>query len=190
MAGALRPYAQAHQARYFAELHEAVAHAAQRRARLVYSDADAVTMAAVKQALEVLQQAAAATVPVTLLTHNAMNTGAGDAPTVPWQSALWGLARSARIEMPHMRLQLVDVSPGLSTSLGTGCATVSLPTWLNGPPELAIRGNRVLSPRWVAQPTPADDGSMHAPGGRFLISGGSWCPRVASGRGPRCRRRP
>ncbi|MET9406277.1 SDR family NAD(P)-dependent oxidoreductase [Streptomyces sp. NPDC002935] len=77
------------------------------------------------------------------VTRGAVATGAGD--TVPGlaQSVLWGLARSARAEHPHLGLTLLDLG-------GSDPADV-LPTAVAqaGEPELAFREGSLLVPRLV-----------------------------------------
>uniref|UniRef100_A0AAU3HPU5 SDR family NAD(P)-dependent oxidoreductase n=1 Tax=Streptomyces sp. NBC_01393 TaxID=2903851 RepID=A0AAU3HPU5_9ACTN len=77
------------------------------------------------------------------VTHGAVATGAED--TVPGlaQSVLWGLARSARAEHPHLGLTLLD--------LGGADPSDVLPTALahTGEPELAFREGSLLVPRLV-----------------------------------------
>ncbi len=77
------------------------------------------------------------------VTRGAVATGAQD--TVPGlaQSVLWGLARSARAEHPHLGLTLLDLG-------GADPADV-LPTALahTGEPELAFREGSLLVPRLV-----------------------------------------
>ncbi|MGW2780308.1 SDR family NAD(P)-dependent oxidoreductase [Streptomyces populi] len=83
------------------------------------------------------------------VTRGAVATGAGD--TVPGlaQSVLWGLARSARAEHPHLGLTLLDLE-------GAEPADV-LPTAVShaGEPELAFREGSLLAPRLV-RARPAD----------------------------------
>ncbi|MFD9464720.1 SDR family NAD(P)-dependent oxidoreductase [Streptomyces sp. NPDC060027] len=77
------------------------------------------------------------------VTHGAVATGAGD--TVPGlaQSVLWGLARSARTEHPHLGLTLLD--------LGDSEPADALPTAVAhaDEPELASRDGSLLVPRLV-----------------------------------------
>ncbi|MER5407732.1 SDR family NAD(P)-dependent oxidoreductase [Streptomyces sp. NPDC002769] len=83
------------------------------------------------------------------VTRGAIATGAGD--TVPGlaQSVLWGMARSARTEHPHLGLTLLDLD-------GSGPSGDVLPAALAHPdePELALRTGALLVPRLVrARPT-------------------------------------
>ncbi|WRZ88279.1 SDR family NAD(P)-dependent oxidoreductase [Streptomyces sp. NBC_01007] len=77
------------------------------------------------------------------VTRGAVATGGGD--TVPGlaQSVLWGLARSARTEHPHLGLTLLDLE-------GSEPAE-ALPTAVahTGEPELAFREGSLLVPRLV-----------------------------------------
>ncbi|WP_406835359.1 SDR family NAD(P)-dependent oxidoreductase [Streptomyces sp. AHU1] len=97
------------------------------------------------------------------VTRGAVATGAGD--TVPGlaQSVLWGLARSARAEHPHLGLTLLDLE-------GAAPADV-LPMAVSraDEPELAFREGSLLAPRLV-RARPADAlripaGDAHEPAG-------------------------
>ncbi|MET8100300.1 SDR family NAD(P)-dependent oxidoreductase [Streptomyces sp. NPDC005236] len=77
------------------------------------------------------------------VTRGALATGAGD--TVPGlaQSVLWGLARGARAEHPHLGLTLLDLDDSAPSDV--------LPAALAqaGEPELAFREGTLLVPRLV-----------------------------------------
>ncbi|MGQ4375226.1 SDR family NAD(P)-dependent oxidoreductase [Streptomyces sp. SAS_267] len=75
------------------------------------------------------------------VTRGAVATGAQDAVPGLAQSVLWGLARSARAEHPHLGLTLLD--------LGGADPADALPTAVahSGEPELALREGSLLVPR-------------------------------------------
>ncbi|MGW3818685.1 SDR family NAD(P)-dependent oxidoreductase [Streptomyces sp. NPDC005046] len=77
------------------------------------------------------------------VTRGAVATGAGDAVPGLAQSVLWGLARSARAEHPHLGLTLLD--------LGGSDPADALPTAVahTDEPELAFRDGSLLVPRLV-----------------------------------------
>ncbi|MFD6556291.1 SDR family NAD(P)-dependent oxidoreductase, partial [Streptomyces sp. NPDC058398] len=77
------------------------------------------------------------------VTRGAVATGAQDTVPALAQSVLWGLARSARAEHPHLGLTLLDLG-------GTDSAD-ALPTAVahSGEPELALREGSLLVPRLV-----------------------------------------
>lgn len=77
------------------------------------------------------------------VTRGAVATGVGDPVPGLAQSVLWGLARSARSEHPHLGLTLLD--------LGESDPADVLPAALaqDGEPELAFRDGSLLVPRLV-----------------------------------------
>ncbi|MGW0966443.1 SDR family NAD(P)-dependent oxidoreductase [Streptomyces sp. NPDC002516] len=77
------------------------------------------------------------------VTRGAVATGAGDSVPGLAQSVLWGLARSARAEHPHLGLTLLDLAgPDPTDALVTAAAH-------SGEPELAVRDGVLLAPRLV-----------------------------------------
>ncbi|MET8858512.1 SDR family NAD(P)-dependent oxidoreductase [Streptomyces sp. NPDC004579] len=110
------------------------------------------------------------------VTRGALAADAGD--TVPGlaQSVLWGLARSARAEHPHLGLTLLDLGLG-SSDPADALTAAALHT---GEPELALREGSLLVPRLVrarpsdAPPIPVLTGrDVLAPtDGTVLITGG------------------
>ncbi|MGW3633373.1 SDR family NAD(P)-dependent oxidoreductase [Streptomyces sp. NPDC005122] len=83
------------------------------------------------------------------VTRGAIATGAGDTVPALAQSVLWGMARSARTEHPHLGLTLLDLD-GSGPSGGLPSGDV-LPAALAhaDEPELALRGGTLLVPRLV-----------------------------------------
>ncbi|MGO4755675.1 beta-ketoacyl reductase, partial [Streptomyces sp. 2MCAF27] len=84
------------------------------------------------------------------------------------QSALWGLARSARTEHPELGLRLVDLdSPGPWPALPAAVAECD-------EPELAVRGGKLLAPRLVrARATELGGHATVVPtNGTVLVTGG------------------
>ncbi|MEV6021111.1 SDR family NAD(P)-dependent oxidoreductase [Streptomyces sp. NPDC051997] len=77
------------------------------------------------------------------VTRGAVATGAGDGVPGLAQSVLWGLARSARAEHPHLGLTLLDLTgPDPADALAMAAAH-------SGEPELALRDGVLLAPRLV-----------------------------------------
>ncbi|ADI12313.1 modular polyketide synthase [Streptomyces bingchenggensis BCW-1] len=94
---------------------------------------------------------------VVWVTRGAVAADGGDTVRGLAQSALWGLARSARAEHPELGLRLIDLDgPGPWPALP---AAVAEPD----EPELALRDGRLLAPRLVrarvGDATPLDDRS-------------------------------
>ncbi len=78
-------------------------------------------------------------------------------------SGLWGLARSARAELPDLALRCIDLQSGSLELLPAALSLVE-------EPECAVRGGAVLVPRLVRE---ASAGSWSsARGGAVLITGG------------------
>ncbi|MGW3570400.1 SDR family NAD(P)-dependent oxidoreductase, partial [Streptomyces sp. NPDC000941] len=105
---------------------------------------------------------------VVWVTHGAVAADGGD--TVPGlaQSALWGLARSARTEHPELGLRLVDLDgPGPWPALP---AAVAEPD----EPELALRSGQLLAPRLVRARAPELGGraTVVLTNGTVLVTGG------------------
>ncbi|MGY0056309.1 SDR family NAD(P)-dependent oxidoreductase [Streptomyces sp. LZ34] len=114
---------------------------------------------------------------VVWVTLGAVAADGGDMVPGLAQSALWGLARSARTEHPELGLRLVDLDgPGPWPALP---AAVAEPD----EPELAVRGSRLLAPRLVraradddlrdaAGPEPAGRATAVPTDGTVLVTGG------------------
>ncbi|MEV6191898.1 SDR family NAD(P)-dependent oxidoreductase [Streptomyces sp. NPDC051920] len=79
------------------------------------------------------------------VTRGAVAAGAGDTVSGLAQSVLWGLARSARAEHPHLGLTLVDLEPEGPDPVGPLTAAVTHTC----EPELAYRDGALLVPRLV-----------------------------------------
>ncbi|MGX4693980.1 SDR family NAD(P)-dependent oxidoreductase [Streptomyces sp. JNUCC 63] len=94
---------------------------------------------------------------------------AGDGDTVPAlaQSALWGLARSARAEHPDLGLTLLDLD-GTDDPAGALLAALAHP----GEPETALRGGVLLAPRLVRARTADAEPAVIPTDGTVLITGG------------------
>ncbi|MFG2475074.1 SDR family NAD(P)-dependent oxidoreductase [Streptomyces fagopyri] len=78
------------------------------------------------------------------VTRGALATGAADTVPALGQSVLWGMARSARTEHPHLGLTLLDLD-GSDASAEALLAAVTLAA----EPELALRAGTLLVPRLV-----------------------------------------
>ncbi|WDZ83560.1 aminotransferase class I/II-fold pyridoxal phosphate-dependent enzyme [Micromonospora cathayae] len=104
--------------------------------------------------------------PAVTIVTNAAQQLTPDEPVEPAQAALWGLARTLRIEHPQTRVRLVDV--GLD---GTA-EPPTLDELRHQQPELAWRDGTWYAPTV----TPVDGTGTGEPrriaGGRFLITGG------------------
>ncbi|HEV2344044.1 MAG TPA: SDR family NAD(P)-dependent oxidoreductase, partial [Actinocrinis sp.] len=90
------------------------------------------------------------------VTRGAVATGAGDVVTGLDQSALWGLARSARTEHPDLGPKSIDLDPAMpgspamsESALPVAVAALIAAVCEVGEPELAIRRGTLLAPRLV-----------------------------------------
>ncbi|MFE1961902.1 bifunctional SDR family oxidoreductase/pyridoxal phosphate-dependent aminotransferase family protein [Streptomyces sp. NPDC059479] len=106
---------------------------------------------------------------LTVITGAAQNVTGGES-VEPYQSALWGLARTLRTEYPRARVRLLDLG-------GSGTSAPPAPdTARFMEPELAWRDGSWYEPHLT--PVPVDASSVEQPsavrigGGRFLITGG------------------
>ncbi|MGO4424258.1 KR domain-containing protein, partial [Streptomyces sp. MCAF7] len=105
---------------------------------------------------------------VVWVTRGAVAAEGGDMVPGLAQSALWGLARSARTEHPELGLRLVDLdSPGPWPALPAAVAECD-------EPELAVRGGKLLAPRLVrARATELGGHATVVPtNGTVLVTGG------------------
>ena len=84
------------------------------------------------------------------------------------QSALWGLARSARSEHPQLGIRLIDVGPAWA-----GPADLEAALEVEGEPELAIRDGRAWAPRLVRGEGAPEGATAAVPlDGTILVTGG------------------
>lgn len=125
----------------------------------------------IARALAELQAALAdgASLPqLTFITQGAIAVSNEDDIRSLAQAPLWGLARSVRQEYPELVLRSVDLGPD-----GVGASALARALTLVDEPDVAIRGQRVLSPRLVrALPDdPVQDGAMRA-GSTYVVIGG------------------
>ncbi|WP_407077433.1 SDR family NAD(P)-dependent oxidoreductase [Streptomyces sp. SCSIO 30461] len=109
-----------------------------------------------------------ATVPLTVLTGQALAAVADDTAAGMAGAGLWGLVRSAQTEHPG-RFVLVDTD-------GTPASARALPSALaTGQPQLALRAGKVLTPALAparaAETATGVTGSMCAPEGTVLVTG-------------------
>ncbi|MGW3847450.1 SDR family NAD(P)-dependent oxidoreductase [Streptomyces fagopyri] len=84
------------------------------------------------------------------VTRGALATGVADTVSGLAQSVLWGMARSARSEHPHLGLTLLDLDGSEAPTQGLLAAVT-----LAAEPELAFRSGSLLVPRLV-RARPAD----------------------------------
>ncbi|WP_204038484.1 type I polyketide synthase, partial [Micromonospora qiuiae] len=105
------------------------------------------------------------TTTLTVLTHNAVATN----PTQPINlttAAAWGMLRSAQAEHPNRILTIdTDTTPPNPTLLTAAHHT--------GEPQLAIRGNQLLTPRLTRTRTTPTPPPPLNPDGTILITGGT-----------------
>ncbi|MFJ8005376.1 SDR family NAD(P)-dependent oxidoreductase [Streptomyces fagopyri] len=78
------------------------------------------------------------------VTRDALATGVADTVSGLAQSVLWGMARSARTEHPHLGLTLLDLDGSEAPTDGLLAAVT-----LAAEPELALRSGSLLVPRLV-----------------------------------------
>ncbi|WP_194823452.1 SDR family NAD(P)-dependent oxidoreductase, partial [Micromonospora sp. S-DT3-3-22] len=102
---------------------------------------------------------------VTIVTSAAQQV-TGDEPVEPGQAALWGLARTLRIEHPQARVRLVDIG------LGGGTPPPTLDEVRHGEAELAWRDGSWYAPTHPAAPAVPGRSARPLAGGRFLVTGG------------------
>ncbi|MFI5809740.1 SDR family NAD(P)-dependent oxidoreductase [Streptomyces sp. NPDC051643] len=82
------------------------------------------------------------------VTRGAIATGAGDSAPGLAQSVLWGMARSARTEHPHLGLTLLDLDGPGPSGLPSGDVLAAAAAHADEP-ELALRAGTLLVPRLV-----------------------------------------
>lgn len=110
-------------------------------------------------------------VDLTVVTRGAHLVGAhpvgahpvGGGRVQPSHTALWGLARSLRVENPRTTIRLVDLGPDAA-------AAAALDTRAHPDPELARRDDTWFTPDLPAPTTPGTP--LRVAGGRFLVTGG------------------
>ncbi|MFI7438105.1 aminotransferase class I/II-fold pyridoxal phosphate-dependent enzyme [Micromonospora haikouensis] len=129
---------------------------------------DADEAAAVLRGVFTLVRRLAAQPPMPAFTivTNAAHQVTGDEPVEPVQTALWGLARTLRIEHPQVRVRLVDLGLGGATPPPT------LDEVRHGEAELAWRDGTWFAPAHPAVDAVPGEPAGRAVGGRFLITGG------------------
>jgi acyl transferase domain-containing protein/SAM-dependent methyltransferase/acyl carrier protein len=118
-------------------------------------------------ALEALQSLAAlpqAPGPVWLVTQGAVAAAAADTVDAPPQAALWGLARTARLECPALDIRVVDVQDVSQIE-----ALLFQP---GSETELALRGARRLAARVVQDMAPVGRGWTPLADRTWVITGG------------------
>ncbi|WP_345639408.1 beta-ketoacyl reductase, partial [Rugosimonospora acidiphila] len=106
--------------------------------------------------------------PVWCLTTGAVGTP-GHAPTAPDQAALWGLGRTAGLELPNRWGGLVDVPAGWPA--GTGAALAAILAGGHGEDQLAVRDGVVLARKLTRVPRRSSSGWR--PRGTVLVTGGT-----------------
>ncbi|MFD4631737.1 SDR family NAD(P)-dependent oxidoreductase [Streptomyces sp. NPDC058284] len=126
---------------------------------------------AVHRALEILRTWLAderlADTRLVLVTRGAVVTGdaVGDAPTDPARAAVWGLVRSAQSEHPG-RFVLVDLDEEAAPQTVAAALT-------SGEQQLAVRGDRALTPRLAKVPATDPAPVTLDPDGTVLVTGGT-----------------
>jgi len=128
------------------------------------SASDADTATASVQAAFALVRCLGARPPMadlTIVTRGAQTVD-GQGPVRPAHTALWGLARSLRVEHPRTSIRLVDLEPD-------SAAAVVIPA--HPGTELVRRGGTWFVPAQAPAP-PAGSAPWAAGGGRFLVTGG------------------
>ncbi|MEU8191999.1 beta-ketoacyl reductase, partial [Micromonospora carbonacea] len=104
--------------------------------------------------------------PALTIVTNAAHQVTGDEPVEPVQTALWGLARTLRIEHPQVRVRLVDLG------LGGAAPPPTLDEVRHGEAELAWRDGTWYAPAHPAVDAAPGEPAGRAVGGRFLVTGG------------------
>ncbi|MEV6709697.1 bifunctional SDR family oxidoreductase/pyridoxal phosphate-dependent aminotransferase family protein [Micromonospora wenchangensis] len=102
---------------------------------------------------------------LTIVTNAAQQVTDGES-IEPGQAALWGLARTLRIEHPQARVRLVDIG------LGGGTEPPTLDEVRHGEAELAWRDGSWYAPTHPAVPVVPGRSARSLAGGRFLVTGG------------------
>ncbi|SCE77066.1 8-amino-7-oxononanoate synthase [Micromonospora matsumotoense] len=104
--------------------------------------------------------------PALTIVTSAAQQVSGDESIEPGQAALWGLARTLRIEHPQARVRLVDIG------LGGGAEPPTLDEVRLGEAELAWRDGSWYAPTHPAVPVVPGRSARPVAGGRFLVTGG------------------
>ncbi|MGC5663137.1 aminotransferase class I/II-fold pyridoxal phosphate-dependent enzyme [Micromonospora sp. WMMD723] len=102
---------------------------------------------------------------LTIVTNAAQQVTDGES-IEPGQAALWGLARTLRIEHPQVRVRLVDIG------LAGGTEPPTLDEVRHGEAELAWRDGSWYAPTHPAVPVVPGRSARPVAGGRFLVTGG------------------
>ena len=115
-------------------------------------------------ALQRIMAAPAPPGPVWFVTQGAVAAAVGDRVSAPEQAALWGIARTARLECPALDVRVVDVedAPQLDALLAHPGAEA----------ELALRGPRRLAGRVVPASLPGGLGWRPDPARAWMVTGG------------------
>ena len=101
-------------------------------------------------ALRLVQRLAAAKPPapaVWLVTRGACATDGSRSVVDPTHATLWGLARTAVLEAPHLRCITIDLDPEIE--LDAQAAALLEHLVIDREPQIALRGGRALVPRLV-----------------------------------------
>lgn len=104
--------------------------------------------------------------PALTIVTNAAQQVTGDESIEPGQAALWGLARTLRIEHPQTRIRLVDIG------LAGGTEPPTLDEVRHGEAELAWRDGSWYAPAHQEVPDVPGRSARRVAGGRFLVTGG------------------
>ncbi|MFI7221138.1 type I polyketide synthase [Micromonospora maritima] len=110
------------------------------------------------------------TPPLWCLTRGAVATGGDDPVRSAGQGALWGLARVAGLELPRLRVNLLDLPDGDTDPARLAAAL----TTAGDEDQLALRPAGLHARRLVrAAPAPRDAAERWQPSGTVLVTGGT-----------------
>lgn len=108
--------------------------------------------------------------PIWLVTRNAQPVTDSDS-VAPEQSALWGFARAAALELPHIWGGLADLSGGHEIEYSRLIERVTAPR--DGEDQIALRGDAVYAPRLVRRTDEPTDAPLRVRADRtYLVTGG------------------
>ncbi|RMI40713.1 SDR family NAD(P)-dependent oxidoreductase [Streptomyces triticirhizae] len=111
--------------------------------------------------------------PLWCLTSGAVSVGAGDPLTTTAQSLVWGLGRTAVLELPDRWGGLVDLPAAPSARAVDRLLGVVGEAAEHGEDELAIRESGILVRRLSRGPRPEQPATPWKPQGTVLITGGT-----------------
>ena len=106
---------------------------------------------------------------LTLLTRGAQAASADDVGLQPLQATLWGMARTARLELPDVKIRCLDLDPDVEVDTQKLMDEI-MNDWTGS--ELALRKGQSFQPQLVEAPIELRDVPPLRANASYLITGG------------------